>query len=142
MDQLEGELIGTGSPTRNSMHESRKGAARREAAIDSRFHAVDLKKIEFPVPSKELLARAFNLSPAEIRLAQHLARGESLEEIAPRVGVKLSTARSQLSIRASSATQLPLPLRLSSSSKSTTAATAEARVSRVNRSGIRNPPII
>jgi DNA-binding CsgD family transcriptional regulator len=29
-------------------------------------------------------------------LAQHLARGESLEEIAPRVGVKISTARSQL----------------------------------------------
>ena len=96
MDQLEGELIDTGSPARNSVHEIRKGAARREAAIDSRFHAVDLKKIEFPVPSKELLARAFNLSPAEIRLAQHLARGESLEEIAPRVGIKISTARSQL----------------------------------------------
>jgi DNA-binding CsgD family transcriptional regulator len=96
MDQLEGELIGTGSPARNSVHESRKGAARREAAIDSRFHAVDLKKIEFPVPSKELLARAFDLTPAEIRLAQHLARGESLEEIAPRVGVKISTARTQL----------------------------------------------
>jgi DNA-binding CsgD family transcriptional regulator len=96
MDQLEGELIGTVSPARNSVHESRKGAARREAAIDSRFRGVDLKKIEFPVPSKELLTRAFNLTPAEIRLAQHLARGESLEEIAPRVGVKLSTARSQL----------------------------------------------
>ena len=50
MDQLEGELIDTGSPARNSVHEIRKGAARREAAIDSRFHAVDLKKIEFPVP--------------------------------------------------------------------------------------------
>jgi DNA-binding CsgD family transcriptional regulator len=96
MDQLEGELIAMGSPARNSVHESRTGAARREAASDSRFHAVDLKKIEFPVPSKELLARAFNLSPAEIRLAQHLARGESLEKIAPRVGVKISTARSQL----------------------------------------------
>ena len=96
MDQIEGELIDTGSPTVTSAHEIRKGAAHREAANGSRFHVVDLKKIEFPVPSKELLARAFNLSPAEIRLAQHLARGESLEEIAPRVGVKISTARSQL----------------------------------------------
>jgi DNA-binding CsgD family transcriptional regulator len=96
MDQLEGKLIGTGSPAVASLHEIRTGAARREAANGSRSHVVDLKKIEFPVPSKERLARAFNLSPAEIRLAQHLARGESLEEIAPRVGVKLSTARSQL----------------------------------------------
>src|SRR5437660_4490451 len=79
-----------------SAREIRTGAARREAANGSRFDLVDLTRIEFPVPSKELLVRAFNLTPAEIRLAQHLARGESLEEIAPRVRVKISTARSQL----------------------------------------------
>jgi DNA-binding CsgD family transcriptional regulator len=70
-------------------------AARGERA-NGDHHPLDLRKIELPVPSEELLARAFSLSPAEIRLAQHLARGESLEQIAPRIGVKISTARSQL----------------------------------------------
>jgi DNA-binding CsgD family transcriptional regulator len=95
MGQLELKFIGTGSPARTSVHEIRKGAAHREAANASRFRLVDLEKIELPAPSKELLARAFNLT-AEIDFAQNLARGESLQEIASRDGVKISTARTKL----------------------------------------------
>jgi DNA-binding CsgD family transcriptional regulator len=96
MGQLERKFIGAGSPARTSVHEIRKGAAHREAANASRFRLVDLEKIELPAPSKELLARAFNLTPAEIDFAQNLARGESLQEIASRDGVKISTARTKL----------------------------------------------
>ena len=51
---------------------------------------------EFPTPSEELLAELFGLSPAEARLAQRIACGDSLEDIAAGAGIKMSTARSQL----------------------------------------------
>jgi DNA-binding CsgD family transcriptional regulator len=52
---------------------------------------------EFPVPGEEILTEVFGLSPAEARLAQHLARGATLEEFAASRGIKISTARCQLS---------------------------------------------
>jgi DNA-binding CsgD family transcriptional regulator len=52
--------------------------------------------LDFPTPSEELLAELFGLSPAEARLAQQIARGDSLEDIAADAGIKMSTARSQL----------------------------------------------
>jgi DNA-binding CsgD family transcriptional regulator len=79
-----------------SVHEIGPHDAGRERPNGAVPHTFDVRTIELPVPSGDLLAGAFNLSPAEIRLAQHLARGESLEQIAPRIGVKISTARSQL----------------------------------------------
>lgn len=38
----------------------------------------------------------YKLTPAEAKLAVRLARGESLEEIAVRLGITLHTARTQL----------------------------------------------
>jgi len=51
---------------------------------------------KLPAPSQALLIRVYGLSRAEALLAQGIARGESLEEVATRLGIKISTARSQL----------------------------------------------
>ena len=51
---------------------------------------------ELPVPPEALLRRLFDLTPAESRLARKLARGDSLEEVAQSLDVKMTTARSQL----------------------------------------------
>jgi len=51
---------------------------------------------EISVPSEHLLRRVFDLTNAEARLAQGVARGDGLEEVAARLGIKISTARSQL----------------------------------------------
>jgi DNA-binding CsgD family transcriptional regulator len=51
---------------------------------------------DIPVPSEHVLQRVFDLTPAEVRLAQGLARGDSLEEVAAAVGIKITTARTQL----------------------------------------------
>ena len=48
------------------------------------------------MPSKGLLMDVFGLSQAEARLAQHIARGASLKEIAANARIKISTVRSQL----------------------------------------------
>jgi DNA-binding CsgD family transcriptional regulator len=53
---------------------------------------------ETPVPSESWLRSIFNLSLAEARLAQALARGETLEEVACSLGIKISTARTQLAV--------------------------------------------
>jgi DNA-binding CsgD family transcriptional regulator len=49
-----------------------------------------------PIPSEPLLRRLYNLTPAEARLAQALARGDSLEQVAQVLNVKMTTARTQL----------------------------------------------
>lgn len=49
-----------------------------------------------PVVDDELLAAAFDLTPAECRVAHWLAEGQSLKEIAERVGVQHDTVRKQL----------------------------------------------
>ena len=49
-----------------------------------------------PVPSEETLRNVFDLTQAEARIAQNLARGASLEEIATRLQIRMSTARTQL----------------------------------------------
>jgi DNA-binding CsgD family transcriptional regulator len=59
---------------------------------------VGMMKIDdLPMPSESLLARIYGLTRAEAAIAQGMARGERLEELAARLGVKMSTARSQLS---------------------------------------------
>jgi DNA-binding CsgD family transcriptional regulator len=50
----------------------------------------------FPTPSERLLRTYFNLTPAEIRLAQIISRGEPLRHAADVLGIKMPTARSQL----------------------------------------------
>jgi DNA-binding CsgD family transcriptional regulator len=54
----------------------------------------DLERL--PVPSEEALRSVFSLTGAEARVAQGLAQGDSLEEIAAVLGVRISTARTQL----------------------------------------------
>jgi DNA-binding CsgD family transcriptional regulator len=49
-----------------------------------------------PVPSAESLQEYFDLTSAEVKLAQSLARGLSLEEAARHLTIKMSTARTQL----------------------------------------------
>jgi DNA-binding CsgD family transcriptional regulator len=52
--------------------------------------------LDLPVPSEATLKAVFDLSTAEARLAQHLARGDSVEEVAQTLSIKMSTARTQL----------------------------------------------
>jgi DNA-binding CsgD family transcriptional regulator len=52
---------------------------------------------DIPVPGEHVLQRVFDLTNAEVRLAQGVARGDSLEEVAAGLGIKISTARTQLS---------------------------------------------
>ena len=51
---------------------------------------------DIPVPPEPMLHRVFDLTPAEARLARKLARGDSLEQVAQALDVKMTTARSQL----------------------------------------------
>jgi DNA-binding CsgD family transcriptional regulator len=51
---------------------------------------------DVPVPCAQVLQRVFDLTQAEVRLAQGVARGDSLEEVAAGLGIKISTARTQL----------------------------------------------
>jgi DNA-binding CsgD family transcriptional regulator len=49
-----------------------------------------------PVPSAQFLQEYFDLTSAEVKLAQSLAQGLSLEEAAQHLNIKMSTARTQL----------------------------------------------
>jgi DNA-binding CsgD family transcriptional regulator len=49
-----------------------------------------------PAPNEPLLAEAFGLSPAEVRLATRLTTGASLETVSAERGVALITVRNQL----------------------------------------------
>ncbi len=49
-----------------------------------------------PGPSANVLSKAFNLSPAEARLAVIIAKGVSLQQAAKELGIARETARNQL----------------------------------------------
>ena len=68
------------------------GAIRTGALLDMR-HILDL-----PTPSEARVRAMFGLTAAEARLAQLLASGDTLEEVAEKLCIKLTTARSQLAI--------------------------------------------
>jgi DNA-binding CsgD family transcriptional regulator len=52
--------------------------------------------LDLPVPSETRLKALFDLTAAEARLAQRLARGDSVEEVAQTLSIKMTTARTQL----------------------------------------------
>jgi DNA-binding CsgD family transcriptional regulator len=54
--------------------------------------------LAFPAPSEARLRALLDLTAAEARLAQLLASGDALEEVAHKLGIKLTTARSQLAV--------------------------------------------
>ena len=51
---------------------------------------------DFPIPSEARLRALFRLTTAEAKLAQHLACGDSVEEVARKLSIKMTTARTQL----------------------------------------------
>lgn len=90
------------APLRARRHIGSPRAPKRFAGVRKRagareFAGIDKKALyDFPVPSARLLQECFNLTPAETRLAQFMARAESVEDAALALGVKPCTARSQL----------------------------------------------
>ena len=59
--------------------------------------ALDVKQVlDFPTPSEAQLRRLLDLTVAEARLARLLASGDTLEVVAQKLCIKLTTARSQL----------------------------------------------
>lgn len=67
-------------------------SARAHGVTDSDIRLV----FDFPVPSETRLRELFDLTAAEARLAQRLACGDSVEEVAQRLSIKMTTARTQL----------------------------------------------
>ena len=60
---------------------------------------LDMRQIlDLPMPSEARVRAMFGLTAAEARLAQLLASGDTLEEVAEKLCIKLTTARSQLAI--------------------------------------------
>jgi DNA-binding CsgD family transcriptional regulator len=66
------------------------------SASDQRVLVILIDLNETPTPSPAALQRIFKLSPAEVKLALCIFRGETPTEIAANNGVKLATVRSQL----------------------------------------------
>lgn len=64
--------------------------------LSSRKSRIASALTDLPVPAAQPLQEYFDLTLAEVRLAQSLARGLSLEEAARRLNIKMSTARTQL----------------------------------------------
>ena len=59
--------------------------------------SLELERIlDFPVPSEARLRALFELTAAEARLAQCLSGGDSVEEAAQKLSIKMTTARTQL----------------------------------------------
>jgi DNA-binding CsgD family transcriptional regulator len=93
---VEARRIEQGRPVPASPQAESKSGEHR---IWSASQAHTLAEREFnalPVPSQEGLKTLFDLTAAECRLAQHLARGDSIEEIAQKLSIKMATARTQL----------------------------------------------
>ena len=60
---------------------------------------LDMRQIlDLPTPSEARVRAMFGLTAAEARLAHLLASGDTLEEVAEKLSIKLTTARSQLAI--------------------------------------------
>jgi DNA-binding CsgD family transcriptional regulator len=82
---------------RSGRPQASNGAAGARKQDAREFAAIDRKALyTFPVPSARLLQECFNLTAAEARLAQFMARAHSVENAARSLGVKLCTVRSQL----------------------------------------------
>jgi DNA-binding CsgD family transcriptional regulator len=70
----------------------RDGRPRASALLEMR------QILDLPTPSESRVRAMFGLTAAEARLAQLLASGDTLEEVAEKLSIKLTTARSQLAI--------------------------------------------
>jgi DNA-binding CsgD family transcriptional regulator len=71
-----------------------QGNVREPVAKSVRFGLEQIS--QFPIPSATRLRALFDLTHAEAKLAQHLSRGDSLEEVAEKLSIKMTTARTQL----------------------------------------------
>jgi DNA-binding CsgD family transcriptional regulator len=72
------------------------GLLRREGRDQVALSARGPDIFDLPVPSEMRLKQLFDLTTAEARLAQRLARGDSVEEVAQSLSIKMTTARTQL----------------------------------------------
>ena len=95
--------IGTGHDDRLLRSPSVSGPRlHREGGVHDgrpRSTLLDMRQIlDLPTPSEARVRALFGLTAAEARLAQLLASGDTLEEVAEKLCIKLTTARSQLAI--------------------------------------------
>ena len=101
-EALTGRRDGEGfvaGPERGGRPHAARGAKMAAGKADSgkSEFSTDLTRIdELPVPSERALKFVYDLTPAEARLAQGISRGGSLEEVAADLGIRISTARTQL----------------------------------------------
>ena len=94
------ELLYVRPPRRGGeceMPEDKDPPGRAGASADAA--PLDMQQVlNFPVPSEARLRELFGLTAAEARFAQLLACGDSVEEVAEKLGIKLTTARSKLAV--------------------------------------------
>ena len=79
-------------PREGQLRACAPGAIRTGVRLDMR------QILDLPTPSEARVRAMFGLTAAEARLAQLLASGDTLEEVAEKLCIKLTTARSQLAI--------------------------------------------
>ena len=73
------------------------GATLPRPALQGATLPFDLRAVfDLPMPSEARLKSLFDLTTAEARIAQRLACGDSVEEAAQRLNIKMTTARTQL----------------------------------------------
>jgi len=89
------------SPSRPYPIAAVAGVLRLRVAEDGREETLGDRELlaklrDLPVPAESALRRLFDLTPAEARLARRLASGDSLEQVAQSLDVKMTTARTQL----------------------------------------------
>ena len=82
--------FGNSRAAKNSANVRQQQSVRDFVAIERR----DL--YAFPAPPLRLLQQFFKLTPAEARVAQFIARAETIEDAACALSIKLCTARSHL----------------------------------------------
>jgi len=93
-----GRLARPVPPTRviSSTLAAARALSDRAPTLSSRKSRIASALTDLPVPAAQPLQEYFDLTLAEVRLAQSLARGLSLEEAARYLNIKMSTARTQL----------------------------------------------
>ena len=83
--------------SKNAPHGYAHSEALRAASRASAGPTVAYALRDSPMPCEVLLTRLFRLTRAEARLARLLSNGETLQEAAAALNIRMSTARTQLS---------------------------------------------
>jgi DNA-binding CsgD family transcriptional regulator len=95
-EEFQRRILGAGPQLHNAA--ARVALLRESAAtlMEAQSPTQSIGAPDFPIPPEDVLKRLYDLTPAEAKLAQGLANGDSLDEVASGLGIRITTARTQL----------------------------------------------